>query len=139
MDLYRENLLDHYKNPRNFGKPDWAGDFTFEEVNPSCGDKIGLAVKVNPSTSLRAGSKQEITDISFWGEGCIVSVAAMSMLTEEVKKRKDLKRISLITKEEVLELLGGRESIPPARFSCAFLGFEALRKVLAKVESREKY
>lgn len=136
MDLYRENLLDHYKNPRNFGKPSWAGDFMFEEINPSCGDKIGVAVKVNPSTSLRASSKQEIGDIRFWGEGCIVSVAAMSMLTEEVKKRKRLENILGITKENVLELLGGKESIPPARYSCALLGFEALQKVLARVKSK---
>lgn len=135
MDLYRENLLDHYKNPRNFSKPDWGGGFVSEEVNPSCGDKIGVAVKIKSIT----GDKGErgIGDIRFWGEGCIVSVAAMSMLTEEVKKRKSLDRVLKMTREEMLGLLGGKESIPPARYTCAFLGFEALQKVLARLNSKK--
>lgn len=120
MDLYRENLLDHYKNPRNFGKPDWKEGTVSEEVNPSCGDKIGLALKF---------SEDKVVDVRFWGEGCVVSMAAASMLTEYIKQ-KERQDIEEMKGEDVLTLLGGREMIPPARLRCAFLGLEALRKAL---------
>ncbi len=121
MDLYRELLLDHYKNPRNFGKLK-TGKGTAFESNPSCGDKIGVAIKVN--------KKGEIGKISFWGEGCVVSMAAASMLTEEVMKRKKLENIKKINEETVLEMLGGKKNVPPARFRCALLGFNTLRSAL---------
>lgn len=133
MDLYRENLLDHYRNPRNFGRPPstWRGGYTWEELNPSCGDRIGVAIETDKD-------KEKVVDISFWGEGCVVSMAAMSMLTEEVKRRKSIKSVKGITGEDVLKLLGGKGMIPPARLNCAFLGLEALRKALGTGIDKDK-
>jgi nitrogen fixation NifU-like protein len=128
MDLYRENLLDHYRNPRNFGKPGWKGNppvggqvILAEELNPSCGDRIGVALKTE---------KEAVTEIKFWGEGCVVSIAAMSMLTERIKSIRSIRSIKSITSEDVLKLLGGKEMVPPARLKCALLGWEAVRKAL---------
>jgi nitrogen fixation NifU-like protein len=128
MDLYRENLLDHYKNPRNFGKPDnWLTEYRWEEFNPSCGDKIGIAVKVRTGKNRNKG---EVTDIRFWGEGCVVSMASASLLTEEVRKRKSITSIRELTPEDVFKMLGGKETIPPARFRCALLSLESLKRAM---------
>ncbi|KKT73466.1 MAG: SUF system FeS assembly protein, NifU family [Microgenomates group bacterium GW2011_GWA2_44_7] len=129
MDLYRENLLDHYKNPRYFGKPETGASLVSEEINPSCGDSIGVAVKIN--------RQQEISEIHFWGEGCIVSIAATSMLIEKVKAQKKLSKVLSLTQKDVFKLLGGKEAVPPARFTCALMGFEALKKVLSKVAAEK--
>lgn len=129
MDLYKESLLDHYKYPRNFGRHGEGADYLWEELNPSCGDKIGIALRVDK----KAG---RVTDVRFWGEGCVVSIAAASMLTEEVKKRKSLERVGEISGEDILKLIGGKETIPPARLPCAFMGLEALRKAISIKEKR---
>ena len=75
-DLYRENLLDHYENPRHHGVLEHP-DISHEESNPLCGDQIRVDVKLNEDQT-------QITDIAFSGDGCIISQATASMLMEAV-------------------------------------------------------
>src|SRR6185437_14676544 len=74
-DLYKEYILDHYRNPRNFGHLDHA-DVTAEDLNPLCGDKIRVELKHDDG---------KIEDVRFSGKGCAISQASMSMLTESLR------------------------------------------------------
>jgi len=123
MDIYRENILDHYKNPRNFGRLEKPGA-SYEAGNPLCGDTIGMDIKLithNPEL-------QTIGEIKFWGEGCAISQASASMLTEKVKG-KSLEEIKKIGKEEILKMLG--IELSPVRLKCALLPLEVLQKTIA--------
>ena len=113
-DLYRQNILDHYQNPRNFGtleKP----DISAEDSNPLCGDKIRIDLRVKNGT---------IEDVRFTGIGCSISRAAASMLTEEVKG-KTLEEVKAIGRDEVHELLG--IELGPVRLKCALLALKTLK------------
>jgi len=123
--FYRENILDHYRNPRNFGqlpKPDAAS----EEVNPLCGDKIGMQIKLRTKNL----ELKTVEDIRFQGEGCAISMASASMLTEKVKgmTAQDTLKLGL---EDVTSLLG--IVLTPARVKCALLPLEVLHTALAKL------
>jgi len=117
-ELYRDFILDHYRNPRNAGKLE-APDATFEDNNPLCGDKIRVDIK------LRDGV---VDDIKFSGRGCAISQASASLLTESVKG-KSLAEVARIGKEDVLENLG--IAISAARLKCALLGLKVLKQALA--------
>lgn len=118
-DFYRENILDHYRNPRNFGFLN-KYDATWQESNLFCGDKIGMQVKLK--------IKDRIIDkISFYGEGCAISQAAASMLTEKVKG-KSLREAGLLRVKDITNLLGVQLS--PLRLKCALLPWEVLQKTL---------
>ncbi len=117
-ELYRDFILDHYRNPRNAGTME-APDATFEDNNPLCGDKIRMDIK------LRDGV---VSDIKFRGRGCAISQASASLLTESVVG-KTLAEVSKIGKEEVLENLGIK--ISPVRLKCALLGLKVLKLALA--------
>ena len=112
--FYREYILDHYKNPRNFGRLE-AADISHEEENPLCGDVVGIDLKVE------GGS---IADVRFHGRGCAISQASASLLTERLKgmSLEDAKRIG---KDDVLEELG--IEISPARIKCALLSLKVLK------------
>ena len=113
-DFYRQNILDHYQNPRNFGtleKP----DISAEDSNPLCGDKIRIDLRVKNGT---------IEDVKFTGIGCSISRAAASMLTEEVKG-KTLEEVKAIGRDEVLEMLG--IELGPVRLKCALLALKTLK------------
>jgi nitrogen fixation NifU-like protein len=113
-DLYRQNILDHYQNPRNFGtlpKP----DISVEDSNPLCGDKIRMDLLVEDG---------RVTDVRFSGVGCSISRAAASMLTEEIKG-KTLEEVKRIGREEVLEMLG--IELGPVRLKCALLALKTLK------------
>jgi len=112
-----EFILDHYKNPRNFGTIDNA-DFSYEEGIPSCGDVIRLDVTIKDDV---------LEDIKFSGTGCAISQASVSILTENVAGKKIGDIISL-TDHDMLEALGGQVS--PIRFKCALLGLTVLKKAL---------
>ncbi len=117
MDMYRELILDHYKHPRNFGsiaKP----DATAYAYNATCGDKIKIDVRF---------SKGKVTDIKFSGEGCAISQASASMLTEKVKAM-DAKKIMKLTTDDILKML--ETSLTPSRVKCAVLPLEVLQKAL---------
>ena len=112
--FYREYILDHYKNPRNFGRLE-AADISHEEENPLCGDVVGIDLKVEEGS---------IADVRFHGRGCAISQASASLLTERLKgmKLEDAKQIG---KDDVLEELG--IEISPARIKCALLSLKVLK------------
>ena len=112
--FYREYILDHYKNPRNFGRIE-AADITHEEYNPLCGDMVGMDFRVRDGV---------IEDVKFHGRGCAISQASASLLTERLKglALEDAKKIN---KEDVLGELGIQ--ISPARIKCALLSLKVLK------------
>ena len=112
--LLMDILLDHYKNPRNYGELQDA-DIKHGEGNPSCGDQIEILAKTNNGI---------IEDIRFRGKGCIISQSAASILTDMVKG-EPLDRIREITKEEMLENL--MIPIGPMRLKCALLALKVLK------------
>ena len=113
-DFYRQNILDHYQNPRNFGTLEHP-DVSVEDSNPLCGDKIRMDLKLKDGT---------VEDVRFTGVGCSISRAAASMLTEEIKG-KTLEEVKQIGREEVLELLG--IELGPVRLKCALLALKTLK------------
>jgi len=112
-----EFILDHYKNPRNYGTIEGA-DASFEEGIPSCGDKVRIDLK------LRDGV---IEDMKFSGAGCAISQASVSILSESARG-KTVEEIMSLKDEEVLSALG--MPISPVRFKCALLGVKVLKKAL---------
>jgi nitrogen fixation NifU-like protein len=114
-DLYRENILEHYKRPRNFGQPDHF-DLEFEDTNPFCGDEQHVFISFD--------EEGKVAEVSFEGKGCAISTAATSMLTEELtgKSREELVRLE---KDFVLDLLG--IEISATRMKCALLGLKVVK------------
>ncbi|HLM31936.1 MAG TPA: iron-sulfur cluster assembly scaffold protein [Solirubrobacterales bacterium] len=114
-DLYRENILDHYKRPRHFRRPD-VFDLEFEDTNPFCGDEQHVFITLD--------DRGRVADVSFEGKGCAISTAATSMLTEELagKTREQLVRLE---KDFVLDLLG--IDISATRMKCALLGLKVIK------------
>jgi len=123
--LYREVILDHSRNPRNKGTLDPA-DYTFEDVNPLCGDEIRMDVRVKAD---------RIDEIRFSGRGCAISQAAASILTEMAAGRP-LAEVKAINREDILEELG--VPISPARMKCALLGLKVLKASLYGVPQRDE-
>ncbi|HEY7733496.1 MAG TPA: SUF system NifU family Fe-S cluster assembly protein [Nitrososphaera sp.] len=119
-DIYREIILDHYRNPRNKGKlPD--ADVSIHDSNPLCGDEIDMHLKVDGST---------IKDIKFEGRGCAISQASASMLTEMVLG-KPLTSVKDLSKNDILENIG-LTSLGPARIKCALLSLKVLKLGMVK-------
>ena len=114
MNIYQEDILDHYENPSNYGTIEDA-DISYTEDNPLCGDQIRMDLKVRDRI---------ITDVRFSGHGCTISQAAASMLTEEIKGRR-LDEIKELSKDDILEMLG----IPlgPVRLKCGLLALKVLK------------
>lgn len=112
--FYREYILDHFKNPRNFGRLEHP-DITHEEHNPLCGDIVGMDFAIEDG---------RIADIRFHGRGCAISQASASLLTERLKgmSLEDARRLG---KDDVLEELG--IDISPARLKCALLSLKVLK------------
>ncbi len=118
--MYRENVLDHYRNPRNEGSLEDA-DVHEHDSNPNCGDVIDVYATVEGGV---------LKEIRFEGEGCAISQAAMSMISQEVKG-KQVEEIQDIEKDRVLDLLG--IELTPIRLKCALLGIKTLQKGLSEV------
>jgi nitrogen fixation NifU-like protein len=109
-DMYRQQILDHYKNPRNYGELE---DATFEHVgeNPMCGDTIKMYVK------LQDGG-ETVDRVSFVGDGCAISQASASMLSQDLHGRT-LAEIREMDRDDIFELLG--IDVNPMRVKCAVL------------------
>jgi nitrogen fixation NifU-like protein len=120
--LYKEIVLDHYKNPHNFGTLDPA-DYTAEDSNPLCGDQIRIDLNVEDGI---------VTDIKFQGRGCAVSMASASILTDMVMGQP-LEEVRALTKDDLLEEIG--IPVTPARLKCATLGLNVLKLSLALREA----
>ena len=114
-DFYKEYILDHYRNPRNFGQIE-APDATAEDLNPLCGDTIRM--------DLALDADHRIADVKFSGRGCAISQASASMLTETVKGMK-LEDVAKLPQDAVLENVG--IGISPTRMKCAMLGLKVLK------------
>ena len=112
--FYREYILDHYKNPRNYGRLE-SPTLSHEEDNPLCGDIIGIDLAVEDGS---------IADVRFHGRGCAISQASASLLTERLKGLS-LEEARKISKEDVFEDLG--IDISPARIKCALLSLKVLK------------
>jgi nitrogen fixation NifU-like protein len=121
--LYREVILDHYKNPRGHGLLEDA-DAHAEGQNPLCGDEIAVSVKFGPDG-------ETIEDVGFEGRGCAISQAATSMLTEMVKGRKATE-VAELPREELLDEIG--IPLTPVRLKCAILGLGVLKVALHRAK-----
>ncbi len=116
MDIYGEIILDHFKNPRQavlLKNPDLEA----EDLNPLCGDKIKVMLKVDPQGVIKK--------FGFQGEGCAISVASASLLGEKILGMK-LSKFLKLDNDKVLKLLG--IPISPGRIKCALLGFSCIKK-----------
>lgn len=114
-DLYREVIIDRYKNPLFRGELN-PHDITFEDENPLCGDHIRV--------DLRVDALNRVTAASFSGHGCAISQASADLLMETVIG-KDLEEIKAMSKEDILELLG--IELGPVRLKCALLSLKVLK------------
>ncbi len=114
-DIYREQIIDLYENPLNFGELDPA-DFSYEEDNPLCGDVIRIDVRLDDNG--------RIAEAAWSGDGCAISQASASLLTEEIKG-KTLTEVKEFPKEELLDLIGVPLSM--ARIKCALLSLKVLK------------
>ncbi|MFA6305151.1 MAG: SUF system NifU family Fe-S cluster assembly protein [Candidatus Gracilibacteria bacterium] len=126
-DIYSEIILDHYKNPHNKGHLKNA-THKAEEDNPLCGDRIKIYIKISDKKTCTAKATQIIEDISFEGEGCAISQAAASMLTEFLKGKK-VAQAKKITPEQVYALL--KIEISPTRSKCALLAAKTIKSALS--------
>lgn len=113
-DFYRDYILDHYRNPRNFGRLEHP-DAQAEDLNPLCGDQIKMELKLDDGV---------VSDVRFSGRGCAISQASASMLTERIKGMK-LSDVAKLSKDIVLEDVG--IGISPTRMKCAMLGLRVLK------------
>ena len=113
-ELYRENILDHYRHPRNHGTLEHP-DITFEDANPLCGDRLRMDFQIRD---------QKITAVRFSGQGCSISQASASMLSEKLEGMT-LDEAKKITRDDVLDMLG--IELGPVRLKCALLALKTLK------------
>jgi len=118
MDYYREYILDHYRNPRNYGKLE-RPDAHAEDSNPLCGDQLAIDLQIEGD---------RVTEVRFQGRGCAISQASASMLSEMIEGHT-IDEVVGLGKDAVLEALG--INISPARLKCAFLSLRVLHRSLA--------
>ena len=121
LNLYQETLMDHYRNPRNHGSltnPDFASG----RYNPSCGDAISIAGRLE---------KGLVTACSFEGKGCVISQATASLLTQKVTGMR-VGDIQSLDVDAILDLIG--IMLGPTRLKCALLPLEALQGGIADLK-----
>jgi nitrogen fixation NifU-like protein len=117
-DLYRDEILEHYRSPHNFGTlPE--PDAVYEGSNPLCGDRITMM--------LGLGKGDRVEEVAFTGRGCAISQASASMLTDQIRG-KQLSDVARLTNQDILDELG--IEISPARLKCALLSLDTLRHAL---------
>ncbi|MDQ6919883.1 MAG: SUF system NifU family Fe-S cluster assembly protein [Candidatus Dormibacteraeota bacterium] len=115
-NLYRDFILEHYRNPHNKGHLD-PHDLHFADSNPTCGDEMSMTLRLDEA-------RQRVTDVAFDGRGCAISQASASIMTDELRG-KTLDEITALDPKDVLEELG--VPIGPARLKCALLGYKVLQ------------
>jgi len=125
-DLYRELIIDHYKNPQMRGELN-PNDYSYEDDNPLCGDRIKIDVRVDEENT--------ITEAAFSGEGCAISLASADLLVESVIG-KDLDEVKELSKDDILEMLG--IELGPVRLKCALLSLKVLKAGVYGLEQLEE-
>ncbi|MEW6566719.1 MAG: Fe-S cluster assembly sulfur transfer protein SufU [Chloroflexota bacterium] len=125
-DLYRELILDRYKHPRMRGTLD-PHDFSYEDDNPLCGDRIRIDVRVD--------SDERVSGAAFSGNGCAISQASADLLTESIVG-KTLEEVKALSKEDILEMLG--IELGPVRLKCALLSLKVLKAGVYGIEQLEE-
>ncbi len=125
-DLYREVIIDRYKNPRLRGELD-PHDYTYKDDNPLCGDEIRI--------DLRVDGDDKVTEAMFSGQGCAISIASADLLVESIVG-KQLDEIKALEKEDILELLG--IELGPVRLKCALLSLKVLKAGVYGMETIEE-
>ena len=115
--LYREYILDHYKNPRNFGELE-ERDTEFFDRNPLCGDELGVHIRLDGD---------RVSDIRFHGQGCAISQASASIISDELKG-KTVSEIAGLDRHFVVEELG--IDLSPTRLKCGLLGLKVVQGAL---------
>jgi nitrogen fixation NifU-like protein len=114
-DFYREIIIDRYKNPIYRGSLD-PNDISFEDDNPLCGDRIRIDVRV--------GEDGRVTEATFDGHGCAISLASADLLLEFIQG-KSIQELKALTKDDILDLLG--VELSPIRLKCALLSLKVLK------------
>lgn len=117
MDLYREELMEHYKNPKNWGTLEKKTG-SLREYNPMCGDELTVEVLVEEGV---------LKEITFKAQGCAISIASASIFFDKVKGKK-VEEIKKIEKKQLLDEINPNLTL--SRIKCATLGFNALQKLL---------
>jgi nitrogen fixation NifU-like protein len=115
--IYKETILDHYRHPRNYGDLPNA-NARAKDSNVLCGDVVEMQLRIDAN---------RIDEARFRGEGCAISIATASMLTE-FAKGKSIREIKKLGKEELIRLLGADPG--PGRIECALLGLEVLKAAI---------
>ena len=125
-DLYREQIIDRFKNPRHRGQLD-PHDYTYEDDNPLCGDRIRIDVRVD--------GQERVTEAAFSGVGCAISQASADLLTEAIVG-KSLAEVRRLSKDDILEMLG--IELGPVRLKCALLSLKVLKAGVYGIEAVEQ-
>ncbi|MGH2606835.1 MAG: Fe-S cluster assembly sulfur transfer protein SufU [Anaerolineales bacterium] len=125
-DMYREVILDRYKNPQKRGTLD-PHDYSYEDDNPLCGDRIRM--------DLRVDAQGKVTEAAFSGTGCAISQASADLLTESIVG-KSLDEIKKLGKDDILAMLG--IELGPVRLKCALLSLKVLKAGVYGLESLEE-
>ncbi|MGH2621667.1 MAG: iron-sulfur cluster assembly scaffold protein [Anaerolineales bacterium] len=125
-DLYREQIIDRYKNPRMRGKLD-PHDYSYEDDNPLCGDHVRI--------DLRVDGEGRVSEAAFSGEGCAISQASADLLMESVVG-KPVEEVKGVGKEALLEMLG--IELGPVRMKCALLSLKVLKAGVYGLEHLEE-
>jgi nitrogen fixation NifU-like protein len=121
-DLYREIIIDHYKNPYHKGRLE-KSDYSFEDENPLCGDHIHI--------ELRVDEDQKVVDAKFDGQGCAISMSSADLLLDSIIG-KNLEELKKLGKQDILDLLG--IELSPVRLKCALLSLKVLKAAVYELE-----
>ena len=124
MDLYAQNIMDHFKNPRNRGRLSDA-DVTHAEANYSCGDKLSIDLKIENNT---------VNAFAFAGAGCAISQASVSMLGELVKGKTETEILAM-TFQDLQQQLG--IDVSERRTKCALLGLLTVQNAILQKQNKE--
>jgi len=121
-DLYREIIVDHYKNPYHKGRLE-KSDYSFEDENPLCGDHIHI--------ELRVDEDQNVVDAKFDGQGCAISMSSADLLLDSIIG-KNIEELKKLGKQDILDLLG--IELSPVRLKCALLSLKVLKAAVYELE-----
>jgi nitrogen fixation NifU-like protein len=123
-NLYRDFILEHYRNPHNEGELE-PHDLSFADSNPTCGDEMRMTLRLDDA-------RQRVADVAFTGRGCAISQASASILTDELRGLS-LDELRAVDPKEVIENLG--VPIGPARLKCALLSYKVLQGAVTGAEA----